>query len=281
MKSLILCCGILIVCFAGIQTKIFVLSKNINNKFHFIHGNCYNDSDYSGVSEFNHVQSAIQTLNKFSNCGESYTDLRDGNIYQTVIMGNQCWFSENLKYLPAVHDDNQFQEHGRNSKPAYGVYGYDGNDVSAAKAHSNYNTYGVLYNWFSAMEACPAGWRLPADDDWKTLEKFLGLTQEQTDIKGRRGSNEGSKLAGKSELWQQGFLKVNPGFGSSGFTAVPGGYRFAGGYFANINSYAYWWSSSDTGKSAWYRHLYSHHASIFRDYFGKAYGLSVRCVKDL
>ncbi|MGI6410801.1 MAG: FISUMP domain-containing protein [Bacteroidales bacterium] len=83
-------------------------------------------------------------------------DARDGNAYKTVKIGNQIWLAENLKYLPSVVGPGTESE----STPYYYVYGYNGTNVTDAKATSNYATYGVLYNWTAAMDACPDGWHL-------------------------------------------------------------------------------------------------------------------------
>src|SRR5690554_6870297 len=114
----------------------------------------------------------------------TFTDTRDGNVYNWVKIGNQIWMAENLAYLPeVVHSNAEFQTQSSNGQPGYGVYGYDGNDVATAKSQSNYTTYGVLYNWYAAMNGaessmanpsgvqgvCPDGWHLPSDDEWHEL----------------------------------------------------------------------------------------------------------------
>jgi len=72
----------------------------------------------------------------------TFTDLRDGQTYNTVQIGSQCWMKENLKYLPAVVGPGT----GSNTVPYYYVYGYNGTDVSAAKTTANFQNYGALYN---------------------------------------------------------------------------------------------------------------------------------------
>ncbi len=100
-------------------------------------------------------------------------DSRDSQIYQYITIGAQVWMTENLAYLPSVFAPAT----GSNSTAYYYVYGYNGTDVAAAKATSNYTTYGVLYNWPAAMNGsasstsnpsgvqgiCPSGWHLPSD----------------------------------------------------------------------------------------------------------------------
>jgi len=74
--------------------------------------------------------------------------------------------AKNLAYLPSVVGPLT----GSETTPYYYVYGYDGTDVSAAKATSNYTTYGVLYNWPAASTACPIGWHLPTDAEYREID---------------------------------------------------------------------------------------------------------------
>jgi len=124
----------------------------------------------------------------------SFTDSRDGNEYKTVTIGSQVWMAENLAYLPEVHNSTS------DSGPHYYVYGYDGTEVTEAKAYEHtpgdndeyspggapikvYETYGVLYNWPAAITACPEGWHLPSDAEWKQLEMYLGMSEEEVQTK--------------------------------------------------------------------------------------------------
>ncbi|MCK9320171.1 FISUMP domain-containing protein, partial [Methanoculleus sp.] len=102
----------------------------------------------------------------------TFTDSRDGNDYNWVKIGDQVWMAENLAYLPSVNMVADGSEDAAGSY--YYVYGYDGTDVTAAKATANYTTYGVLYNWLAAMNACPDGWHLPSDAEWTELTDYLG-----------------------------------------------------------------------------------------------------------
>ena len=172
----------------------------------------------------------------------SFTDTRDGNVYKTVTIGSQVWMAENLKYLPSVVGSDV----GSNTSPCYYVYGYNGTDVNEAKSTSNYNTYGVLYNWPASMGGstsstanpsgvqgvCPSGWHLPSDSEWKQLVDYLG------------GENvAGGKLKESgTEHWN------NPNVGATnetGFSALPGGYRSIDGSFYRIEYYGFWWCTTD------------------------------------
>ena len=209
--------------------------------------------------------------------GDSFTDSRDGKTYKTVKIGNQTWMAENLKYLPSVVG------HGTGSATTqyYYVYGYNGTNVTDAKATSNYTTYGVLYNWPAAMAGsasssanpsgvqgvCPTGWHLPSDAEWTQLTTYLG-----------NESVAGGKL---KETGTTHWASPNTdATNTSGFIALPGGGSWSGS-FNFAGNYGYWWSSTEySGIIAWYRLLYYFNAQVYRGNSNKAYGFSCRCVKD-
>ncbi len=106
----------------------------------------------------------------------------DGVSYAYKFYNTQTWMIDNLAYLPSVSPSSN----GSDSSPFYYVMGYEGSSVSAAKATDSYKTYGVLYNWEAAKTACPPGWRLPTDEEWKILEFLLGMDLSETDEDGFR-----------------------------------------------------------------------------------------------
>ncbi len=205
----------------------------------------------------------------------TFIDSRDNTEYSWVQIGEQIWMAENLKYLPSVVGPGT----GSNSEAYCYVYGYDGTSISAAKATENYQTYGVLYNWPAAMQACPTGWHLPSDDEWKELEMFLGMSQEQADEWGWRGTDEGGKL---KETGITHWNSPNEGAtNETGFTALPGGYRNVSGYFNLLGDYGGWWSATENGSfNAWRRNLYYNYSNVNRDRSSRDHGYSVRCVRD-
>ncbi len=228
-----------------------------------------------------------------SNCPASFTDTRDGNTYSSVQIGSQCWMAENLAYLPLVSPSSAESE----TTPYYYVYDYQGTDVNAAKATSNYQTYGVLYNWPAAMDGqassnsvpsgvqgvCPSGWHLPSDEEWKILEGEVdsqyGYPDPEWDGTGWRGSDAGGNL---KETGYSHWNSPNTGAtNSSGFTALPGGNRYYNGSFYGLGYYAYFWSSADSNSSyAWSRYLHYDRANVLRHNYNKHLGFSVRCTKD-
>ena len=166
---------------------------------------------------------------------------------------------------------------------------------------ANCDTYGGLYQWAEMVQylygatnttswnpvpggnvqgICPPGWHIPTDAEWKTLEMHLGMTQTETDVWDWRGiHNEGGKL---KEIGTMHWDSPNTGAtNSSGFTALPGGYRYSNGSFHYLDYYGYWWSSSETsGAGAWDRGLSYGYGQVFRGGYEKTGGFSVRCLKD-
>src|SRR5690554_4704895 len=212
--------------------------------------------------------------------GSTFTDPRDGKVYQTVVIGNQVWMAENLAYLPSVNMVADGSEDAAGSY--YYVYGYDGTNVADAKATGNYATYGVLYNWTAAMDGeassttnpsgiqgvCPAGWHLPSEAEWTELTNYLG----------------GTGVAG-GKLKETGTTHWNtPNTGATnetGFTALPGGLRSGSGAFYNVGYSGYWWSATEVNvTNAWDRLMYGYYSYVDRGYFNKEVGFSVRCVRD-
>jgi len=191
----------------------------------------------------------------------TFTDIRDGNVYQTVTIGNQIWMAENLKYLPSVVGPGT----GSQTLPNYYVYGYSGTTVADAKFTANYTTYGVLYNWTAACNSCPAGWHLPSDAEWTKLTDFVGGS-----------SNSGTKLKSTS-----GWISGGNGRDEYGFTALPGGGRGIFGTFDYVGLVGSWWSASEFSTDyAWYHYVSYNYSNVSRLNYYKALGLSVRCVRD-
>jgi uncharacterized protein (TIGR02145 family) len=181
----------------------------------------------------------------------TFNDPRDGQIYNTVEIDNQTWFSENLNFETT------------NS------WWYD-NDPA------NGDIYGRLYTWQAAMSACPTGWHLPSDDEWKELEIYMGMSQSEADAIEWRGTNQGKQMKSTSGWYDNG-----NGINSIGFTALPGGYRFNDGSFQHLGERGTFWSSSESsGTNAWYRNPSYNYAGVYRNDFRKTNSYSVRCIKD-
>jgi uncharacterized protein (TIGR02145 family) len=204
----------------------------------------------------------------------TFIDPRDNREYQWIIIGKQTWMAENLAYLPEIGKQNTDSL----DMPDYYVYGYSGNNIDEAKSTESYLQYGVLYNFFSAQTACPQGWHLPSDDEWKQLELALGMSVSHIDqiFPSVRGTDQGIQMKSAS-----GWEMEGNGNNSSGFSALPGGFRFCNGNFWFSGRFGYWWSSTtEKDDSAWIRSLSSTSCTICRKSNLRHNGFSIRCVKD-
>ena len=207
----------------------------------------------------------------YKNHAQTVTDI-DGNLYHTVIIGSQVWMVENLKTtryndgteIPLAADNAVWENL---STPGYCWY----NNDAAYK-----NKYGALYNWYTINKGtlAPLGWHIPADSEWNVLIDFLGGAT----IAGGKMKSTGT-IQADSGLWNEPNTGATD---SSGFTALPGGYRYFSGPFNYLAENAFFWSSSmSTGPFAWCQILYYDMEQVFRGSSFNSYGFSARCVRDL
>jgi uncharacterized protein (TIGR02145 family) len=210
------------------------------------------------------------------------TDI-DGNVYHIVEIGSQIWMADNLKTtrysdgtpIPFV-----------NTTASWGALAINGKAYCWYDDNSSYkDTYGALYTWGAAMNgavsstsnpsgvqgACPTGWHLPSWAEWSTLETYLG----------------GSSIAGgkMKETGTEHWLFPNSGAtNESGFTALPGGWRFnTSGSFWLLSNSGYWWSSSQETSNTDYSdsfRLGNNVGSSNGSGQSKNNGISVRCLRD-
>ena len=227
------------------------------------------------VSDFNKWAVNFGSTSGMETLGCQFTDSRDGHVYVCTTIGTQVWMAENLGYLPSVNTYPSYSS----ATSYYYVYEYNGTSVSEAKATANYGTYGVLYNWPAAMAACPSGWHLPTDEEWKILEKNQGMTESDADATIWRNSGTvGGKL---KETGTSHWYSSNTGVtNSSGFTALPGGYYNSGGFLL-LGPRAFFWTASGNGASnIWYRALYAEYAGVYRNNYDRGIAMSVRCLQN-
>jgi uncharacterized protein (TIGR02145 family) len=195
-----------------------------------------------------------------SNNSGFFIDTRDGHKYKTVKIGTQVWMAENLAY-----------------KAVKGCYAFDDNPV-------NVRHYGYLYNYETAVNVCPSGWHLPTDNEWKLLEKDLGMNNLEIEKVGDRGDGIGSKLKSKT-----GWENNGNGNNVSGFSALPAGLRCEGfkcteGTFIGLGSQGRWFSSTMDLYGPWIRGIYSDtriERSQCYESNGSSDGYSVRCIKNI
>ncbi len=177
----------------------------------------------------------------FAQKDSSLVDSRDGKVYKTVKIGTQTWMAENLNYTT--------------------VNSWCYNDSG-----SYCKIYGRLYTWAAAKTACPAGWHLPSDADWSTLETYCG----DEDLAGG--------VLKADTLWQKPNKVAAKG---NGFSALPGGCRTDEAKFSYIGINGFWWESTEfSTDKAWAVYLNSKSSSMIRGNSGKkTNGLAVRCIK--
>ncbi|MEN8156487.1 MAG: fibrobacter succinogenes major paralogous domain-containing protein [Bacteroidota bacterium] len=240
----------------------------------------------------------IPVLNSCEEDNDNHSDLTvtdyDGNTYKTIQIGDQIWMAENLKtthysdgtIIQLVEDESDWKNLKYSDKA---MCTYDNSEV-------NREIYGALYTWEAAMRGsyssetnpsgvqgvCPDGWHLPSDDEWKEVEMYLGMSQTEADRYNFRGTNEGSQLAGDSSLWNEGILVNDVEFGSSGFMALPAGYRNANsGRFYQLQELGTFWCATESGDTlSITRLLNPHWIQVHRFTYSKKSGNSVRCIKD-
>ncbi len=227
----------------------------------------------------------------FKTVPDNVTDF-DGNVYQAVVIGDQVWITADMN-----------STHYSDGTPITRV---EGSSAWAAledadKAYcwylnnpSNGDTYGAIYTWAAAMNGsasssanpsgvqgvCPDGWHVPSDAEWKELEMYLGMSQVDADNTGwERGNDVGSKMkeAG-TDHWQSPNIADN----SSGFTALPGGYRSSndGDFLDWHTNLGFWSATEDIDLLVWDRGLENDRTTVFRGTNYKNTGFSVRCLMD-
>ena len=186
---------------------------------------------------------------------EVYSDLRDGQTYKTVTIGDQVWMAENLNY---AYTDVPYEYNGYTSDSTSWCYNND---------PSNCSKYGRLYTWVAATTVCPSGWHLPSTTEWKTLFTAVG----------------GQSTAGKVLKSQTGWTAYDgiTNEDAFGFSALPAGCKYSLGDYDYEGSQAYFWSSSEDGSDYAYNMLLDYYGDNVRLLnTSKSLGFSVRCLKD-
>jgi len=169
----------------------------------------------------------------------TFTDPRDKKTYKTAKIGEQVWMAENLNYAAE-------------SSKCY-------NDSTAYC-----EKYGRLYNWQTAIKACPSGWHLPSKEEWDILVNFAG----------------GDSIAGKKLKAASGWKSGN-GTDEFGFSALPGGFGKSDGSFSVVGNRGYWWSSSeDSSDYAFFQYMFYDNERADYLFYGRSGLFSVRCVRD-
>jgi uncharacterized protein (TIGR02145 family) len=174
----------------------------------------------------------------------------EGYVYETVEIGNQVWFAENLN--TAVHSEGE-------------SWCYEEKD-------ENCEIYGRLYDWKAASVACPEGWTLPSDEDWQELEEYI----DSEDMLGAKLKSTNLWTGVDGDEIEEGF----EGLDEYDISLAPGGH-YVDGYFYDIAIGGFWWTSSqEDGGPVWSRTLLHNSNDITRSIFGPEHAFSVRCLKE-
>ena len=246
----------------GIQTGQFVsnLSGLTEGTIYYLRAYATNSSgtSYGNRLKFTSLYSPVE-------CGNTLS--YGGQIYNTVQIGQQCWFKENLNIGIQLADNVDQTDNGVIEKYCYN------------NLENNCIVYGGLYQWNEAVQymttegtqgICPSGWHLPTNSEWTDLSNYLG-----------------SIFVVGGFLKEAGFEHwLTPNIGAtntSGFTSLPGGlYEKQYASFTYLNTYAHFWTSSQYDMSnakAWYQQYDSKRIS-WSNFWVKTYGFSVRCIKN-
>ncbi len=264
------------------QAKFMATTSDVitSTKEGYLNYHCViRNSDTSGI-----------VIKMIENAGD-ITDA-DGNVYQSVRIGNQVWTVENLrvtKYNDSTPILNVTDSAAWNTisvnqleTPAYAYYDYNTNADSIKK-------FGALYNWYvvsptNPRKIAPAGWHVPTNAEWDALQNYLIAKGYNWD-----GTTTGNKI-GKSLAARTGWEPGGRGaIGSdltknnrSGFAALPGGVLRFDGIFVNKGTHGFWWSATnDAASNAWFRILECRGGNLVdKMSCPKSYGFSVRLVRD-
>ena len=236
-----------------------------------------------------------------------------GYEYATVPIGEQCWFAENLRSVnyangDSIHSKLTDSEWTSTRSGAFAIYG-EGNspcndpyDLGACGRGSA--EYGHLYNWYAVNDArslCPAGWHVPSDEEWMTMEIAVGMSEGDAarmwfggilTYDGYGALNDYDSLRVTRNVTMKGdYWRDERRLEQSGFSGEPGGIRsWQGGGFEGLGDQGMWWTSTghdngSAGQIAWLRGLHEIPSDTLSNnvtrilYDGRA-GLSVRCIKD-
>ena len=220
----------------------------------------------------------LSTKQVFVKCGDDYTDPRDGTVYGTVQIGNQCWMTENLRYGQFIPSTSPQTDNG-----VVEVYCYF--DMPTAC-----EVGGGLYTWNEMMQyttdsvnrgICPDGWRLPTDYEWKILEGVAdsqyGVGNAVWNQTGWRGTDAGGNLKSLDpNRWSSPNTGATDKFGMN----IVGSGLYDGNSFSGISENAYIYTSVETGSGALIRRLDYDKSEIYRDDIPKTFAASVRCISN-
>ncbi|WP_160118670.1 fibrobacter succinogenes major paralogous domain-containing protein [Chryseotalea sanaruensis] len=225
---------------------------------------------------------------------------KDGNVYETVTIGEQVWMAENLRTtqyndgtpITAIINLNEWATQSAGAFTSY------------ANAEGNMDAFGALYNWYAvnSNKLCPTGWHMPSSVEWKEMENYLianGYNFDGSTDGDKTSTSKVAKALATSSGWSNSTVPGSVGNSDypeyqnkSGFSALPGGYRYHDGTFNYAVFTGYWWTTSGqfTGgslglgevsiSSATLTAIYNNGLAIGYHNVNPRIGASCRCVKD-
>ena len=258
-----------------VQLVSFILGNNTPDETSIIAADLNND----GILN---ILDVVQLVNIILAVTQNTIIDIDGNVYETIQIGEQLWMAENLKVThfnngDAIPTGYSTSEWDTIWDDAYAVYDDD---------PSNAENYGNLYNWFAIDDSrgiCPENYHIPTDDEWYILLEFLGGAPSGS---GENWLIAGGKMKDVGTIEEGDGLWHTPNEGAtneSGFVSIPGGFRHMNGdNFVEKGFYSMYWSSTEEYYAdavfMWY--LRYDTSRLYRGMFGWQAGLSVRCIAD-
>ena len=222
------------------------------------------DINLDGCVQLNDL---LDLLSAYGDCAAEESAWQCGDLleyqgydYETVQIGEQCWFAENARYLPSVSPSN-FGWEDDGGAHAY-IAGYEGTSVEEAKTQNEYDEYGTLYNFVSVQESlmCPQGWHVPSLSEWDVLKGSIGISSAY-------------KLKSPPPVWD--------GTNELGFNAIRVPVRTSNGSFTDYSKADFWTSTSiEDSDNAWGQELNTGDDTFTDDPNGKGSGNPIRCIKD-
>lgn len=241
----------------------------------------------AGIGYGNEVSFSTPVPDGSSCLGIATITDRDGNTYNTVKVGNQCWMKQNLR--TTKYADGTSIEQGSSASSNIAYWYYPNNNPS------NKPTYGLLYNWKAVIRnysssnnnpsgvqgVCPTGWHVPSYAEWDQLENYVSNQNQY--LCNNTGTNIAKALAGTMS-WSSSDNTCAVGNSitsnnATGFSALPAG-SYAGTYFG-FGEHAFFWSSTQYSiSSKYFRYVNYARSYVTNDHDANYRGGSVRCLKD-
>lgn len=258
----------------GTSYYITAVFSNANMKFSVIRdasGNIEKLEDVFAGRKFYSCDANSSSISNSNNDGSSYSWNQEKKLVNgKVSIGSQIWSGENLSIstfrngdkIPEAKTNEEWSRYYNEGKPAWCYYDNNPN---------NDEKYGKLYNWYAINDSrglAPLGWNIPSADDWKKLVNSLGGESVY--------SRDGNAMKARGE-WAESAISNEAKFSnSSGFSAMPAGFRNNNGSFQGIKNYGVWWKAGGTNIGI----AYNNHATSSFDFLSKQSGLSVRLIQE-